>query len=588
MNLFEETWSTLGIAATSDKLALRRAYTARLKVTNPEDDPEGFKKLREAYEFALRFGDFGLADAADDEAPREEPSQEPVPEQKNPGDPASAALEVALMTLATELRKEGDLDAPKAQEALEKILDPACLERLDLLQRVDESLAELLATSIPRSDPLLAFANERLEWADRERDVSLSPLARRIVSRVKALNYSEQLQSGMSDEAAAWTRLAAPPVPELRWIHAYVLHHSSWPELTLIHQLEDAHPELLAQLNSDNVSWWRRFEERPHVSGWMVCLWIALSACVGVIGYASGDSPPDSARWYAGFFYSALGFALLELLRIYAIEWPIILSERHWGFLRPAWLQYGWIAASVLLLALGVMVRGIPWLAWVIAAGAIVTLFWATIAAGPVRPISQREQGSIQPMHSRLFRMVFINLFAGGWLILVARSSGDQLGWPLIVTIAAVLCASGVGRELQISGFASALSPQAQRSCCGIAIAVALVLGFFVLVGGDDPTWQPVLLVAVLGCTLLRRAAPVDLQIPEWFSSYGWLSIILIANVMRHLLGFGGRSSPRTGETDPTPLIMIGSLVFLGGVLFAAALFLNVLSKASRQVEEPS
>lgn len=50
-----EAFQILEIERTKDEGAIRDAYRKKLAVTNPEDDPEGFKKLRAAYEEARRF-----------------------------------------------------------------------------------------------------------------------------------------------------------------------------------------------------------------------------------------------------------------------------------------------------------------------------------------------------------------------------------------------------------------------------------------------------------------------------------------------------------------------------------------------------
>ncbi|MCM1027236.1 MAG: tetratricopeptide repeat protein [Roseburia sp.] len=49
-----EIFQILDIEETKDEKALRDAYRRKLTVTNPEDDPEGFKRLRAAYEEACR------------------------------------------------------------------------------------------------------------------------------------------------------------------------------------------------------------------------------------------------------------------------------------------------------------------------------------------------------------------------------------------------------------------------------------------------------------------------------------------------------------------------------------------------------
>ena len=48
-------FSILGIDPVKDENAIRDAYRQRLTQTNPEDDPQGFMRLRGAYERALTY-----------------------------------------------------------------------------------------------------------------------------------------------------------------------------------------------------------------------------------------------------------------------------------------------------------------------------------------------------------------------------------------------------------------------------------------------------------------------------------------------------------------------------------------------------
>lgn len=52
-----EMFRILQIDETQDKNAIKTAYRRLLPQTNPEDDPEGFKQLRQAYEEAMRYAD---------------------------------------------------------------------------------------------------------------------------------------------------------------------------------------------------------------------------------------------------------------------------------------------------------------------------------------------------------------------------------------------------------------------------------------------------------------------------------------------------------------------------------------------------
>ena len=48
-----DKWTILGIEKTKDKTAIKNAYREQLVSVNPEDNPEGFKALRQAYEDAM-------------------------------------------------------------------------------------------------------------------------------------------------------------------------------------------------------------------------------------------------------------------------------------------------------------------------------------------------------------------------------------------------------------------------------------------------------------------------------------------------------------------------------------------------------
>lgn len=62
----------LGIDETKDERKIQDAYRGLLKVTNPEDDPEGFKRLREAYEGALSLARQAAMEAGTEEGGQRE------------------------------------------------------------------------------------------------------------------------------------------------------------------------------------------------------------------------------------------------------------------------------------------------------------------------------------------------------------------------------------------------------------------------------------------------------------------------------------------------------------------------------------
>ena len=67
----KQIWLVLETEPTKEEEQIKQAYRKKLARTNPEDDPEGFKRLREAYEQALRL-------ATQTQEPEEELPEGPV------------------------------------------------------------------------------------------------------------------------------------------------------------------------------------------------------------------------------------------------------------------------------------------------------------------------------------------------------------------------------------------------------------------------------------------------------------------------------------------------------------------------------
>ncbi len=65
-----ESFLVLGIEATKDEGVIKRAYRTKLTAANPEDDPEGFKRLRAAYEEACRYAG-ETEDETEEDIPRD-------------------------------------------------------------------------------------------------------------------------------------------------------------------------------------------------------------------------------------------------------------------------------------------------------------------------------------------------------------------------------------------------------------------------------------------------------------------------------------------------------------------------------------
>ena len=156
-------WSILGIAPTKDERALKRAYHAKLRVTNPEDDPEGFQRLRAAYDQARQmaaYADYEEEVGEGEESPAEASAEDaaapvfagdlfdrPAPRPTPAASPARQEDEEVrrvrelLDQVSAQLEASGPLDVEKPQALLGELLSDRNLERFDILELLDQRLS---------------------------------------------------------------------------------------------------------------------------------------------------------------------------------------------------------------------------------------------------------------------------------------------------------------------------------------------------------------------------------------------------------------------------------------------------------------
>ena len=140
--VYKSIWQILGIAPTNDITEIKKAYAAKAKKTNPEDDPEGFEALHNAYRNAIRIARASAAARENREAVIQEPAAEKTHEQT----PAPAPAEPKA-----EPRVEPKVE-PKAGDRTEKKTeDPKDTPSFDF-SNIDATSSAIIRTAKEETD----------------------------------------------------------------------------------------------------------------------------------------------------------------------------------------------------------------------------------------------------------------------------------------------------------------------------------------------------------------------------------------------------------------------------------------------------
>jgi hypothetical protein len=234
-------WSVLGIDATKDTAAIRKAYADTLRGLNVDEDIAGYANLRRARDEALWLaargdrqedeGDYGLGSLDDEDAdfafddgddwydapettPPEALHDAPAAELTEAQAKAQTAWQALLDILypGGEVSDESvtydEMEAGLAHLAV--LLDHA--ERADLAEHdaLDGALADVFARTWPRSAPFVEPANAALHWLDEAGKLEERPALMFLNQRLKGMRFHDKVLQPDHPLHKAWMELSRP------------------------------------------------------------------------------------------------------------------------------------------------------------------------------------------------------------------------------------------------------------------------------------------------------------------------------------------------------------------------------------------
>ena len=515
-----EAWRVLEIEPTQDQTAIRRAYSRKLKVTNPEDVAEAFQRLREAYEMAGQYTQsvrweepqdpeeeqpFGTDDATFSTPVETPDAYQPADEPENA--PSAAAIDLSslqraqarLTDLLTQRADEVELNA-----ALKAVLDEPVLDHLGLQQAVESWLATLIVQS-PAADPLVDPVTEHFGW-DRP-GAQPPPEAEAVLARRDAQRYFAHLQRPSEGRPAL---RALTQKPTRSRILAYRLTAGLARKVSdLLETLRWNHPRLLERLDDEALSWWDQFLSRPRLGAMSLyaAVWVPLfSAPLLVPALRRAEIPAiaENAVLLAFPFGLAL-WAVTVLGWLYGVLVPRARWHEAWSWRSPAWLKVGWAPASALSMTLAAGAAQSPSTA-ALAVLLLPAIIWWAIVTIDIDWLRARG-GSLW---SSAVMRVLVDTFALAvlWIVLV-QTTPPLVGGVMFLSamVFSSVCALGV-QALWAAW--SGLTLAARRGIVLAALAFTAVSPTLIWATQSSSVLTALLLALVTAVSMIDRVAVLD------------------------------------------------------------------------------
>lgn len=342
-------WSRLGIDATSDSAAIRKAYADALRAINVDEDIAGYAELRRARDQALWLAaqgakegegdDLGLGDPDDvwddyaddhwDDSPAgyhpDPQGQAPAPELTESQLRAQAAWKALLGVLYPDDAPSDDAvtlkELDEARAALDVLIARA--DEADLVEHdaIDDGLAELFARTWPRSAPFVEQANAAFGWLDEAGALEERPALMFLNQRLKGMRFHDKVQRADHPLQKAWAELSRPG-------KAGVLDRLKVKRLEvhkLLTGIRERYPELESHLDPERVASWDKggaAEGSPGGFGPSVVRWILIAVLAGaalarlganLAGADDDGRAPSSAEVAEALLAAEVGLAVAEI-----------------------------------------------------------------------------------------------------------------------------------------------------------------------------------------------------------------------------------------------------------------------------------